>query len=78
MDKKHSVLTTLTVRFIDIEELRDKAGQVEVLSLAVKRLVGLGALEDVDIETLMDLHQLLVAEIHNALENLMKSEVTHA
>lgn len=78
MDKKHSVFTTLSVRFIDIEELRDKAGQVEVLSLAVKRLVGLGALEDVDIETLMDLHQLLVAEIHNALEKLMKSEVTHA
>lgn len=78
MRKQHNAFTAFTVRHIDISVLHEKADQVEVLSLAVKRLLSLRAMENIDIETLLELQQNLAAEISNGLQGFMDQEVKDA
>ncbi|WP_282677193.1 hypothetical protein [Serratia marcescens] len=78
MRKQHGAFAAFTIRYIDISGLHEKADQVEVLSLAVKRLLSLRALENIDIETLLELQQNLAAEISNGLQGFMDQEVKDA
>lgn len=78
MRKQYNAFTAFTVRYIDISVLHEKADQVEVLSLAVKRLLSLRAMENIDIETLLGLQQNLAAEISNGLQGFMDQEVKDA
>ncbi|BEO77825.1 hypothetical protein [Serratia marcescens] len=78
MRKQHGAFAAFTIRHIDISDLHEKADQVEVLSLAVKRLLSLRAMENIDIETLLELQQNLAAEISNGLQGVMDQEVKDA
>lgn len=78
MRKQHGAFADFTIRHIDISALHEKADQLEVLSLAVKRLLSLRAMENIDIETLLELQQNLAAEISNGLQGFMDQEVKDA
>lgn len=78
MGKQYTAQSRLSIRHVDIEELREKAAHAETLSMAVKALLNLDVMEVVDIEILVDLNRSLAAEIYNALQGLMVEEVANA
>lgn len=72
-----NAFTTYHVRHADIISLSSKAGQAEVLALAINKLIQLKAMEDCEIQILLDAQEDLTTEVRSGLENIIEGR-SHA
>ncbi|MBC3377926.1 hypothetical protein H8I69_02175 [Serratia fonticola] len=72
-----NAFTTYHVRHADIIALSSKASQAEVLSLAINKLIQLNAMEDCEIQILLDAQEDITTEIRSGLDNIIEG-ASHA
>lgn len=71
MRKEPSATDNLPCRYIDAWMLKRRSEQSSVLALAIGKLVGTGAMEDCEIEILLQIQEHLSDEISEGLKKIM-------
>ncbi|MGI1757347.1 hypothetical protein [Serratia marcescens] len=71
MRKEHSITELMPCSYIDAWMLKRRSEQSSVLALAIGKLAGTGAMDDCEIEILLQIQEHLSDEISEGLKKIM-------